>query len=49
MNQTYKIKWVVAHDPLYLFLRAAQDFKQEVNARCQNYKIDVEKIGRAHV
>ena len=42
MNQTYKIKWVVAHDPLYLFLRAAEDFKQEVNARCQNYKIDVE-------
>jgi TRAP-type C4-dicarboxylate transport system substrate-binding protein len=42
MTTIYKIKWVVAHDPLYLFLRAAEDFKAEVNTRCKDYKIDVE-------
>lgn len=37
-----KIRWVVAHDPLYLFLRAAEDFQAEVNARSKDHKIEVE-------
>ena len=42
MEKTTKIRWVVAHDPLYLFLRAAEDFQAEVNARSRDQKIEVE-------
>lgn len=42
MSKTTKIRWVVAHDPLYLFLRAAEDFQAEVNARSKDHKIEVE-------
>lgn len=42
MEKITKIRWVVAHDPLYLFLRAAEDFQNEVNARSKNHKIEVE-------
>lgn len=42
MQKITKIRWVVAHDPLYLFLRAAEDFQAEVNARSKDHKIEVE-------
>ncbi len=42
MEKITKIRWVVAHDPLYLFLRAAEDFQAEVNARSKDHKIEVE-------
>ena len=42
MEKVTKIRWVVAHDPLYLFLRAAEDFQAEVNARSKDHKIEVE-------
>jgi TRAP-type C4-dicarboxylate transport system substrate-binding protein len=42
MEKITKIRWVVAHDPLYLFLRAAKDFQAEVNARSKDHKIEVE-------
>jgi len=42
MKKVTKIRWVVAHDPLYLFLRAAEDFQSEVNARSKDHKIEVE-------
>jgi len=42
MKKITKIRWVVAHDPLYLFLRAAEDFQSEVNARSKDHKIEVE-------
>lgn len=42
MSKITKIRWVVAHDPLYLFLRAAEDFQAEVNARSKDHKIEVE-------
>jgi hypothetical protein len=40
MSKTTKIRWVIAHEPLNLFLRAAQDFERRVNEQ---------QIGRAHV
>ena len=27
MSKTTKIRWVIAHEPLNLFLRAAEDFE----------------------
>jgi TRAP-type C4-dicarboxylate transport system substrate-binding protein len=42
MEKLTKIRWVIAHDPLYLFLRAAEHFQEEVNARSKNHKIEVE-------
>ena len=42
MNKTSKIRWVIAHEPLNLFLRAAKDFEHKVNAEQNEHKIDVE-------
>jgi hypothetical protein len=28
MSKTTKIRWVIAHEPLSLFVRAAQDFEK---------------------
>ena len=42
MNKTTKIRWVIAHEPLNLFLRAAKDFEHKVNAEQSEHKIDVE-------
>ena len=42
MNKTTKIRWVIAHEPLNLFLRAAKDFEHKVNAEQNEHKIDVE-------
>jgi TRAP-type transport system periplasmic protein len=42
MSKITKIRWVIAHEPLSLFIRAAEDFQREVNALSTNHKIEVE-------
>jgi TRAP-type C4-dicarboxylate transport system substrate-binding protein len=42
MTQTTKIRWVIAHEPLNLFLRAAEDFERRVNEQQSEHKIEVE-------
>ena len=42
MTQTTKIRWVIAHEPLNLFLRAAADFERRVNEQQSEHKIEVE-------
>jgi len=37
-----KIKWVIAHEPAYLFLRVAEDFQRIVNKKSKDVKIDIE-------
>jgi TRAP-type C4-dicarboxylate transport system substrate-binding protein len=42
MTTAKKIRWVIAHEPLSLFVRAAKDFEREVNSLQSKYKIEVE-------
>lgn len=42
MSKTTKIRWVIAHEPLNLFLRAAEDFERRVNEQQTEHKIEVE-------
>jgi TRAP-type C4-dicarboxylate transport system substrate-binding protein len=42
MSKTTKIRWVIAHEPLNLFLRAAEDFERRVNEQQSEHKIEVE-------
>jgi len=42
MNETVKIRWVIAHEPLNLFLRAAKDFEKRVNEQQSETKIEIE-------
>lgn len=42
MSKTTKIRWVIAHEPLSLFIRAAQDFEREVNAQQSEHKLEIE-------
>jgi len=42
MKKTTKIRWVIAHEPLNLFLRAAKDFEHKVNSEQNEHEIDVE-------
>jgi TRAP-type C4-dicarboxylate transport system substrate-binding protein len=42
MSKTTKIRWVIAHEPLSLFERAAKDFQQFVNEAQSAEKIEVE-------
>lgn len=42
MTNTTKIRWVIAHEPLNLFLRAAKDFERRVNEQQSEHKIEVE-------
>jgi TRAP-type C4-dicarboxylate transport system substrate-binding protein len=42
MNTITKIRWVIAHEPLNLFLRAAEDFERRVNEQQSEHKIQVE-------
>ena len=42
MSKTTKIRWVIAHEPLNLFLRAAADFERRVNEQQSKHKIEVE-------
>ena len=41
MQQTNKIKWLIAHEPVHLFLRTAQAFAEEVR-QSTNGAIDIE-------
>ncbi len=40
--KTFKIRWVLAHEPLSLFLRAAQSFAKAINNQSPEYQLDVE-------
>jgi TRAP-type C4-dicarboxylate transport system substrate-binding protein len=42
MSKTTKIRWVIAHEPLSLFERAAKDFQNFVNEAQSAEKIEVE-------
>jgi TRAP-type C4-dicarboxylate transport system substrate-binding protein len=42
MSKTTKIRWVIAHEPLSLFLRAAEDFERRVNAQQNKHNIEIE-------
>lgn len=42
MTKTTKIRWVIAHEPLSLFVRAAKDFEKEVNLLQTEHKLDIE-------
>jgi TRAP-type C4-dicarboxylate transport system substrate-binding protein len=42
MSKVTKIRWVIAHEPLSLFVRAAKDFQEFVNAAQSAEKIEVE-------
>lgn len=42
MAKTTKIRWVIAHDPIYLFYRAAKDFEASLNAQQTSEKIEIE-------
>ena len=42
MKKTIDIKWVIAHDPLYLFIRAAEFFQTAVNEKSDKYQVNVE-------
>jgi len=42
MTKITKIRWVIAHEPLSLFVRAAKDFQDYVNAAQSAEKIEVE-------
>ena len=44
MSKTTKIRWVIAHEPLSLFVRAARDFEKEINAHQSAGKIEIEVI-----
>lgn len=41
MSNTKKIRWVLAHEPIELFIRAAKVFAEEVNARAPG-QLDIE-------
>lgn len=41
MQQTQKIRWVLAHEPIELFIRAAKVFTDEVNTRAPG-QLDIE-------
>lgn len=41
MEQT-NIRWVIAHEPAYLFYRVAEDFRRLVNQKSDSVKIDIE-------
>ena len=42
MKEVVDIKWVIAHDPLYLFIRAAGYFQEAVNKKSDKYEVRVE-------
>lgn len=37
-----KIRWIIAHEPAYLFYRVAEDFKRIVNERSKDINLDIE-------
>lgn len=40
--KTITLKWIIAHQPVYLFQRVAEDFKNIVNAKSKDINIDIE-------
>jgi TRAP-type C4-dicarboxylate transport system substrate-binding protein len=40
--QTINLKWVIAHQPVYLFQRVAEDFQRIVNNRSESVQINIE-------
>ena len=42
MTKTTKIRWVIAHEPLNLFVRAAKDFQDSLNAQQSAENIEIE-------
>lgn len=42
MKKITKIRWVIAHEPLSLFIRAAKDFEREVNIQQSSHKVEIE-------
>lgn len=40
--KSLNLKWVIAHEPKYLFYRVAEDFKNIVNRICKTVNIDIE-------
>ena len=40
--KTITLKWIIAHQPVYLFQRVAEDFKHIVNSKSKELKIDIE-------
>ena len=36
------LKWVIAHEPAWLFYRVAEDFQKQVNKRSKNTQINIE-------
>lgn len=42
MSKTTKIRWVIAHEPLNLFVRAAKDFQDSLNAQQSAENIEIE-------
>lgn len=40
--KTIKIRWVIAHEPLSLFIRAATSFAKAINSKLTTQKIEVE-------
>jgi TRAP-type C4-dicarboxylate transport system substrate-binding protein len=40
--KTLNLKWIIAHQPVYLFQRVAEDFKRLVNERSTDVQIDIE-------
>lgn len=39
---TVNLRWIIAHQPVYLFQRVAEDFKRIVNAKSKDMQIDIE-------
>lgn len=42
MSKTTKIRWVIAHEPLSLFYRAAKDFEKNLNSKQTAEHIEIE-------
>jgi TRAP-type C4-dicarboxylate transport system substrate-binding protein len=42
-----KLKWVIAHEPAYLFYRVAEDFKRLVNQHSDAVNVDIEILTSA--
>ena len=42
MKKTTKIRWVIAHEPLSLFYRAARDFERYLNEHQEAENIEIE-------
>lgn len=40
--KTMNLKWVIAHEPAYLFYRVAEDFARIVNEKSKDVKINIE-------